>query len=163
MMRKRLGSIAALCLLVVFLGSCGAAQEQKNKTPVMSFQLQDLDGNLVKSETFLGKKPLLLFFWTTWCPFCQRELKNLNDRYLDLRQEGLEVLAVDVGEPLERVKRFVKNYNLNFPVLLDKDSAVARTYEIIGIPTYILLDKEGRVAAKDNFFPQAKYKELISK
>jgi peroxiredoxin len=163
MMKKRLGSIAALCLLLVFLGSCGAAQEQKNETPVVGFQLQDLNGNLVKSEAFLGKKPLLLLFWTTWCPFCQRELKSLNDRYPDLKQEGLEILAVDVGESLERVKRFVKNYNLNFPVLLDKDNAVARAYEIIGIPTYILLDKEGRVAAKDNFFPQAKYKELISK
>jgi peroxiredoxin len=131
------------------------------KLPFASdFKLQDLSQNTYALSSYKDKQPVALFFWTTWCPFCRRELKLLNERYLELRAAGLEVLAIDVGEAPYRVESFMKNYALSFKVLLDKDTSVATAYDILGVPTYVLVDKKGHIVFKDNYLPE-NYKTLI--
>jgi peroxiredoxin len=131
--------------------------------PAFDFKLKDLAGNTFTLSTYKDKYPVVLFFWTTWCPFCRQGLKKLNDNYAELKKEGWQILAIDVGEPLYRVDNFVKNYFLNFDVLLDKDTLVAGAYNILGVPTYVLVDKKGYVVFQDNYFPYEAYKRLISK
>ncbi|MFA4842217.1 MAG: TlpA disulfide reductase family protein [Candidatus Omnitrophota bacterium] len=161
-MKNYLKPISLLCLLVLLLSSCGFAQESKNKLPVPDFQLQDLVGETVSLSDYKGKQPVLLFFWTTWCPFCRKELKVLNEKHASLTRDGLEVLAIDIGEPWEKVDNFVKSFGLNFLVLLDKDTNTAEAYDIVGVPTFVLVDKKGNIVFKDNFFP-ARYKDLLPK
>lgn len=131
--------------------------------PAPDFQLQDIHQDVISLSNYKDKESVLLFFWTTWCPFCQKELRILNDRYAGLLQDGLEVLAINVGEFPDTVENFIRNYYLAYRVLLDKDTSVARAYEIIGVPTYILINKQGYIVFKDNYFPQGGYKELVSK
>ncbi|MCM8795797.1 MAG: TlpA family protein disulfide reductase [Candidatus Omnitrophica bacterium] len=127
------------------------------------FQLQDTNQNIISLSDYKGKQPVILFFWTSWCPFCQKELRVLNNRYASLAEDGFAVLAINVGESPDKVKNFLKDYNLAYHVLLDKDTYVSWTYEIIGVPTYILINKEGYIVFKDNYFPLKQYQELISK
>jgi peroxiredoxin len=125
------------------------------------FNLLDLNGNKVSLSDFKDK-PLILFFWTTWCPFCRRALNFLKGFYPQLLKEGAELLAIDIGEPTYRVDNFAKRYSLPFNVLLDEDTAVADAYDILGVPTYILIDKKGYIVFKGNYFPRGTYKDLIS-
>lgn len=152
-----------ICQGLKNIPSCFALEPdvQKEKLTV-DFTLKDLNNNEISLSNYRDKQPVLLFFWATWCPYCRRELKVLNSRYALLTKEGWVVLAIDVGEPAYRVNNFIKNYALTFPVLLDKDTAIAELYDILGIPTYVVIDKEGDIVFKDNYFPQ-KYNELILK
>ncbi len=139
-------------------------QPIKPKIPELAaqFSLLDLNGDEVALSDFKDK-PVILFFWTTWCPFCLKELRVLKDMYLQLSKEDWELLAINIGEPTYKVDNYAKRYSLTFKVLLDKDTAVAKSYDIRGVPTFIFVDKKGYVVFKDNYFPQDTYKDLISK
>lgn len=151
-------------LVISFFSICCM---QANEPPVREtslapdFSLQDLGRNTFNLSSYRDKQPVILFFWTTWCPFCRRELKMLKDIYPQLQKDGSELLAISVGEPVYKVDNFVRGYALNFKVLLDKDIAVADAYDILGVPTYVLIDKKGRIVFRANYFPKEKYKELI--
>lgn len=128
-----------------------------------NFQLKDIYQNTYTLSSYKDKDNLLLFFWTTWCPFCERELKVLSDKYGGLVEDGLEVLAINVGELSRDVYNFVKDLFLPYRILLDEDTSVSNSYGIIGVPTYIIVNKEGYVVFGNNYFPQKEYKDLISK
>ena len=68
---------------------------------------------------------------------------------------------INVGEGIRIVDNFVKNRSIVFSVFLDKDTTVADVYSILGVPTYILIDKKGQIRFRGNSFPQ-EYKKLIS-
>lgn len=126
------------------------------------FTLKDINQDTVNLSTYKDKQTVLLFFWTTWCPFCRKELRDLNQMHPELKKDGLEVLAIDVGESLDKVRIFIKSYALSFKVLLDKDTAVAQTYSILGVPTYVLVDKKGSIVFQDHYFPRKEYKGLVA-
>ena len=108
------------------------------------FQLNNLDGQRVSLSDFLGK-PVLVNFWTSWCPPCRSEMPFIQDISTDKKwaDEGLVVLAIDIGESPSTVREFVKNYGLTFPVLLDVARDVSLEYYVRGIPTTFLIDREG--------------------
>lgn len=157
-----------LSLVIVFsllLLSCAESERTQSSEASLApdFKLQSLDNIMFTLASYRNKQPLILFFWTTWCPFCRRELTTLNERYQDLTKDKCGLFAISVGEPAYKAENFAKNYKLTFPVLLDKDARVAQYYEVLGVPTYFFVDKEGRIIFKDNYFSEEKYKELISR
>jgi len=123
--------------------------------------LDDLESNPVNLSSLSGK-PAILFFWTTSCPYCLGELKDLNKMYPEMEKEGVAVFAVNVGDPSYRVKRFLKDHMLNIRVLLDKDGRSVENYELIGVPTYIFINKNGKVVSSEHSMP-ADYKSLLLK
>jgi len=126
------------------------------------FELQDTRQDVIKLKTYRDKRPVLLFFWASWSPMCQKELRILNDRYAGLVEDGVEVLAINVGERPESVIDFIRAYYLSYRVLLDKDASVAGSFDAVSFPTYALIDQAGYIIAKDDYFPFAVYNELIS-
>ena len=92
---------------------------------------------------------------------CQSELRTLNDSYASLSEDGIEVLAINSGELTDTVNNFIQSYNLAYRVLLDKDSTVTSNYKIEGYPTYVLVDKMGKLVFRDSYFPIANYKKLL--
>lgn len=127
--------------------------KEKIAPQIPYFNLNDLLGRNISLSDFSGK-PIILFFWATWCPFCVQELPNLQKQYLALKGAGIEVLAINVGEPKERVEKFLsKKDKLEFPILLDRDSQVASDYDLVGIPTFILIDAKGKIKSRSHNFP----------
>ena len=126
-----------------------------------NFQLEDLAGNTVTLSQYNGKQDVLLFFWTTWCPYCRRGLKVLNEKHAQLSKDGVEILAINVNEASSKVDSFVKNYALTFKTLLDLDADVAGTYELLGFPTYMIVDRKGYIRSTGYSFPEEEYKDLI--
>lgn len=123
------------------------------------FKLSTLDNQTVILSNYQGNKKVLLVFWTTWCPSCRDQLGILNDKHQELIEENIEVLAINSGEPVNRVKRFFANEKISYKVLLDEDNTVGWLYGIIGVPTYVLVDKAGEIIFKDNFFPDDRQKQ----
>lgn len=123
--------------------------------------LNDLNGKTVNLSSYNGK-PAILFFWTTWCRFCRNEIKTLNQMYPQMKKEGINVFAVNIGESSDTVRRFVMSKALDFRVLLDRGGLAADKYNVIGVPTYIFIDKSGRVISDEHALP-LDYKKLLFK
>ena len=121
--------------------------------------LDELNAKPVNLSGYKGK-PAMLFFWTTWCPYCRQEIKTLNQVLPQLNKEGIAVFAVNVGELDYIVRRFINKHMVILRVLLDKNSSAAYNYDVIGVPTYIILDKTGSIISHGNVFP-ADYQKLL--
>ncbi len=148
-------------LLFLILAQAVSAAEELRLAP--DFKLADAYNKEYSLSSYKEKQPVILLFWATWCPFCRKELSGLKDRYPQLVKQGFELFAVDVGESESKVDKFAKANSLNFKILLDKDTRVAESYDVLGIPTYILIDKAGHIISVDHSFPEEQYKELIKK
>lgn len=121
--------------------------------------LNDLNGQAVNLSIASGK-PTILFFWTTWCPHCRKEIKKLNEMYPQMKKEGINVFAVNAGEADYKVHNFFISYALSFEVLLDKNGAAADKYNLLGVPTYVFIDKSGRLISDTHALP-ADYKKIL--
>jgi peroxiredoxin len=102
------------------------------------FSLHDLNGKSVPLETFKGRTVLVHFF-ATWCEPCREELPALN-RFLGRSAPDASVIAISVAEAEPRLKRFFEATPVDFPVLLDRDRAVAKSWKISTLPTTYVLD-----------------------
>jgi len=125
-----------------------------------NFTLEDLSGETVSLSDLQGKS-VILFFWTTWCPHCRRAIQIFNTEYKGILESDIELLAIDIGEPKEVVGSYISRYSIDFPILLDFDSNIASAYGIIGVPTIVLISKEGEIVSVSNSLPRD-YKELLS-
>ncbi|WP_395940587.1 thiol-disulfide oxidoreductase ResA [Bacillus sp. HMF5848] len=109
-----------------------------------NFVLEDLQGVKHTLSDYKGQG-VFLNFWGTWCEPCKREMPAMNRLYEELKDKGIVVIAVNLGESSLAVQKFVDEMGLTFPVLLDKDGEVLEAYNINPIPTSVLIDKSGTV------------------
>ena len=112
--------------------------------PAADFTLEDLEGAEVSLADYAGR-PVLVFFWATWCGYCRREIPDVVDLYAEMEEDGLAVLAVDIMEPRDLVAEFAAEAGMEFPVLLDAEARVADRYYVRGVPTNVFIDREGTV------------------
>jgi peroxiredoxin len=117
------------------------------------------EGRTVTLSAYKGKKNVIVMFWKTNGLYCPFELNNLKERYPGLQKEGFEVLAVNKKEASAKVKGFAEKEGLPFPVLLDEDGKVCDTYDIGGIPVFLIINKEGMITWRGYRFPE-RYAEL---
>ena len=115
--------------------------------PAPALKLKDLDGKTLDLAQLKGKV-VLINFWATWCPPCRKELPSMERLWRQLKDQGLVVLGVNVGESADEVFAFSNGLEtpLTFPLLLDEDSSVAQSWPVKGLPTTYLVDKRGRIA-----------------
>ncbi|MFC1938471.1 redoxin domain-containing protein [Chloroflexota bacterium] len=108
------------------------------------FRFQKPDGQTVSLSDFRGNVTMLNF-WATWCGPCRFEMSFIQALYEDYEwsEKGLKVLTVNGGESLSKVDRFLKEYGLSFPVLLDTKRNIAQAYNVRAIPTTFFIDKNG--------------------
>ena len=141
-----------LLLGLAFLLTAASPVEEK-KTPAPNFILKDLGQATVELASFKDKKPVVLLFWTTWCPYCLKALRNLGQNMADLDKEGIAVLPINAGEPSAKVSRFAQNNGLTFRIFLDLESSVSEAYNVYGVPVYFLVDKKGYLREVASSFP----------
>ncbi len=151
-------------LLVALLLYLGLVTNSSKTTPTglgpgkaaPDFKLRTLDGKEVSLSDYRGKV-VLINFWATWCPPCREEMPLFKRVYERYKNKGFEILAVSTDTSIDPVKKFVKEYKLDFPVLLDTDN-ISSLYGIQGLPTSFLIDREGKIVK----VRLGKYKEIES-
>jgi len=108
------------------------------------FLLEKLDGGTVRLSDLQGKA-VLVNFWATWCQPCRSEVPHLVAAYERYRQEGLEIVAVNLQEDEDTIADFVEEFGVEFPVVVDRSGDVADEYRVPGIPTSYFVDRSGVV------------------
>ena len=112
------------------------------------FSLRNLKGNYESLDSFRGQV-VVLNFWATWCAPCRVEMPSFEKLYRRYRSEGVTVLAVTLDKNSDhKIKYFVDEYGLSFPVLIDEKGEVERLYPSMTIPFTYVIDHEGRVVAR---------------
>jgi len=109
--------------------------------------VQTLDGKLVDLKQYIGKTPVVIEFWATWCPSC----KELEPTFIALgRKYGSKVkllgVAVSVNQSPARVKAYAKKHALPLEVLWDHDGNATDVYAAPATSYVVIIDKAGKVA-----------------
>jgi len=137
-------------LLLAALASRLPAQEEDLGIAVgataPAVMVQDLDGKPVSLGQYVGKKPVLVEFWATWCPICKALLPKVEAarrRYGD-RVEFL-VVAVAVNENQNSVRRHLSQNPMPFTFLWDADGAAVRAFQAPATSYIVVLDANGKV------------------
>lgn len=114
------------------------------------FTLMSLDGSPVKLSDYRGKK-VLLNFWATWCPPCKAEMPHLEKFHQEAREDGIVVLGVNLTsteKSADKVTAFVRERELNMPIVLDSEGHASELYEVRAYPTTLIVDSEGIIRKK---------------
>lgn len=113
----------------------------------LGFSLTDMDGEQHTLDDYRGKV-IMLNLWATWCPPCRREIPSMESIFQDLRDKGFVVLAVNQFETPDHVFSYMGQLSVypTFPVLFDRDSKVSELYGVKGLPTTLLINRQGQVA-----------------
>lgn len=108
------------------------------------FVLSDMNGERHRLSEYEGKG-VLLNFWATWCKPCEREMPYMDSQYAQYKDQGVQILAVNIGETDVVINEFIKRHQLTFPVLNDKNQDVMNAYGVNPLPITFLIDPNGIV------------------
>jgi peroxiredoxin len=126
------------------------------------FSLTDLQGKSWALHDLRGKV-VLVNFWATWCPPCRKEMPDLDALYLKFKDQGLIILAIS-DEDATKVRPFLKERPVTYPVLLDPGRKVNDVFHIDGIPKSFVYDREGKLVAQSiDMRTQKQFLEMLSK
>jgi peroxiredoxin len=96
----------------------------------------------------LEGRVVLVNFWATWCAPCESEMPAMERLYRALPRDGFELMAVSIDGIAADVEGFQARYQLSFPILLDRDQAVYKLYQTMGVPESLLIDQRGRIVER---------------
>ncbi|MGE5279944.1 MAG: peroxiredoxin family protein [Deltaproteobacteria bacterium] len=125
------------------------------------FRLQSVGGRSVALSDYRGKG-VVLFFFTTWCPYCMQKFPLLEKKSAELEEAGVVLLPIDVGESRDKVASFREKRKVDLDILLDTAMSAARDYGVLGVPTFFLVNADGAVVYDGNDLP-GNYKEIFEK
>ena len=139
-----------LLILALFLSACGKEAPKANVnigSIAPTFQTFRVDGGAEHFPAAYFGKPLVIRFWADWCKYCEGEMKAIETVY-QANKGKLQVLAINAGQDKATINAFIKKIGVTYPALLDENSAIARSYGVVGLPTTFFIDSKGIVRGK---------------
>lgn len=134
------------------------AKAEKAKNMALGAKYQDIElmnpeGKMVKLSEYVPEgKYAMLEFWASWCGPCRGEIPHLRHVYKDYKDKGFEIISISIDQKKEDWEKAMKEEGMVWKQLCDPngfDGPVAKQYNISGVPTCIILDKEGRIFKTD--------------
>jgi thiol-disulfide isomerase/thioredoxin len=114
---------------------------------VVKFKAKTLDGESVSTDSIHGKV-VLVQFWATWCQYCRADAPFVDQMAREFKDQGLEVLAVDVGESKKTVTKFLAQNPRECKVILTEDTNLAAWFSPHSFPHYVAINRGGGVAGE---------------
>ncbi len=139
--------------LLVFIPQVGLGVQLGQD--MASFTGKDTEGNLIDMDKIIGKKPVMLVFWASWCPSCRVEAPAINKLVKEFRGQGMEFVGVNIGhnDSIRRAPSFIKKLDMNYPTIFDAKGKISSKYRIQGVPTIIVADNKGTILFRNHGTP----------
>ncbi len=114
-----------------------------------SFTFFDQKNNKLDLKDFKGKL-ILLNFWATWCAPCKEEMPSLDKLQINKNLDNLKIFPINIGDDsVEKSQKFYENLDIkNLKFFFDNKITLAKKLSLRGIPTSILIDKDGKEFAR---------------
>ena len=134
-----------LALLTLTAVSTSAwAVEEGDQAPIFDLPSIYADHPAISTASLEGKT-VYVDFWASWCAPCLSSLPLYNDMYHKYKDQGLEIVAINVDNPIEDGLDFLLDTPLDFLIPADPDGEAAELFEVIGMPTSYLIEPDGTV------------------
>jgi peroxiredoxin len=132
--------------LSLFLAFSGHAADLKLWTggPAPALALKDIEGATHRLADYRGKV-VLINFWATWCAPCRDEMPSIQRLKGKLSGRPFVVLAVNLDEPESRIRKFLAQMKLDFPILLDPERKTARAWQARILPASFVVGPDGKI------------------
>jgi len=108
------------------------------------FTLVDLNGEEHRLSDYKGQG-VFLNFWGTWCKPCAKEMPAMDRQYEVFKDQGVQILAVNIAQSNFEVERFADQYGLDFPIVIDNTKSLMEAYNIDPLPTTLLINPDGEI------------------
>ncbi len=128
------------------------------------FRLPDMDNKNVNLESFLGKGPVIIDFWASWCNPCKVSMPYLNTLAEKYDSLTVVMVSIDAAKAVSRAKNYLKSKNFKFVGLFDSDQVLAKKLNVSTVPHTFILDSRGNIVHSHvGFEPgtEKKYEEII--
>lgn len=143
-MKKAVFTMIQAGLLIMGLQLAPGLQAASLDKPAPDFTLKSLTGANLKLSEQAGNV-VLLNFWASWCGPCRKEMPLLNDLHNKYQSLGFTVLGVNVEEETAPAKSFIGERPVDFPILFDRNNKVSKLYDVVAMPTTVVIDRNGRM------------------
>ena len=148
--------VIALGLLpaLVTVAACGSSSAggadpaivaPASREPAARVTVPALSGTGRIAVGFPGTRPTVVNMWASWCGPCRQEMPAVQ-RFAE-GHPGVRVIGVAVNDQMDDARAFAKEVGVTFPLGVDADGKVADAYAVGGLPTTVVLDRQGRLAA----------------
>ncbi len=145
-MRRRAGATLVLAALA-WSAVPAAGQGLPVGSPAPAVTVPDLDGRPFDLGTVIGRTPVLLTFWATWCPLCEALLPQYEEAAARFG-DRVTILGVNVtvNQSKERVRQYLEEHRPPWRTLWDEEGEAVRAYDVLGTSVVVIVDARGRVA-----------------
>ncbi|MDX2505640.1 MAG: TlpA disulfide reductase family protein [Gammaproteobacteria bacterium] len=145
----KFNSKSIIPIILLFYSTLLLAEQSLTALPdpqdAPEFTLQDMEGVSHQLSDYKGK-PVIINFWATWCPPCRAEMPSMERAWSKIKEQGIAMLAVNVGEDEDTIFTFLGDYPANFTILLDSSGETAEQWPVKGLPTTFVLSPDGKIA-----------------
>ena len=131
-------------LAISAVSTLAAAVEEGDTAPIFDLPSIYSDQPAISTASLEGKT-VYVDFWASWCAPCLTSLPLYNDMYHKYKDQGLEIVAINVDNPIEDGLDFLEDTPLDFLIPADPDGDAAELFEVIGMPTSYLIQPDGTV------------------
>ena len=135
--------------------------------PISSLIFEDFLGNEINLKDYHGKL-VIINFWATWCAPCKKEMPSLDNLYRNNEFKNLQIFAVNMEQPnTTKTKKFFTDLNIQkLKIFFDKNLNFVKEFKLRGVPTTVLINKEGhefaRIIGDTNFQDKKFIKWLLN-
>ena len=129
-----------------FAAAVAKLEADNERRQQADFTLTELGGKTWTLKEQRGKV-VVLNFWATWCPPCRKEMPDLETLYQQFKEQGLVILAIS-DEDAGKVRPFIAQQKVTYPILLDPGRKVNELFQIEGIPKTFVYDRNGKLVAQ---------------
>lgn len=126
---------------------------------VQAWRLPTLDGEAFDSDQLTGKAHVLTF-WASWCGPCRKELPVLADLHARYREQGFEVVGINIDQEPAKARAYLRQNPMPFPSVTDPDSALMGRFDATSVPTAFWVTDSGEIRQKTTGFSEQKASEL---
>ncbi len=133
-----------LALLLGYMshGAAQAAQEDQ-QTPECPAALTE-SGDKLNLSAYQGKV-VLIDFWATWCPPCQKSMPFFNELHKQHLKDNFELVAINVDEDSDAAKEFLKTHPVTYKIAFDPSGTCPGIFDVKAMPSSYLVDKTGKI------------------